>query len=79
MIEDGIWLAYRRHLGRNLIHFVLIDKKLIGFSIHIAVTQLHTQDGVVDRLLEDTRQCVADILASDNKNDTPTVDEFFIC
>lgn len=41
-------------------------------GIHIAVTQLHTQEGVVERLLDDTRQCVADILASGDKNDTPT-------
>ncbi len=42
-------------------------------SIHVAVTQLHTQPGVVEKLLEDTRQCVSEILKSNNKNDTPTV------
>ncbi|CAF1269847.1 unnamed protein product [Adineta steineri] len=41
-------------------------------GIHIAITQLHTQAGVADRLLQDTRDCVAEILKSDNKNDTPT-------
>lgn len=42
-------------------------------SLHIAVTQVHTQPGFVEKLLDDTRECVADILRSDNKNDTPTV------
>jgi len=41
-------------------------------GLHIAVTQLHTQPGVVEKLLEDTQQCVSEILKSDNKNDTPT-------
>jgi len=43
------------------------------FSLHIAVTQLHTQPGVVKKLLDDTRECVMEILKSDDKNDTPTV------
>lgn len=37
------------------------------------MTQVHTQPGIVARLLEDTRQCVEEILQSDNKNDTVTV------
>lgn len=41
-------------------------------GLHIAVTQLHTQAGVVERLLQDTRECVDEIMKSDNKNDTPT-------
>ncbi|CAF4265263.1 unnamed protein product, partial [Adineta steineri] len=49
---------------------------LIGLQnpsgMHIAVTQIHTQPGVVDKLLEDTRQCVRDILTSDVKKDTAT-------
>ncbi len=49
------------------------EEKILNCSLHIAVTQLHTQPGVVDRLLEDTRECVAKILESDDKNDTPTV------
>jgi hypothetical protein len=35
--------------------------------MHIAVTQIHTQPGIVDKLLEDTRQCVDEILESDEK------------
>ncbi|CAF1245672.1 unnamed protein product [Adineta steineri] len=49
---------------------------LIGLQnpsgMHIAVTQIHTQPGVVDKLLEDTRQCVREILTSDVKKDTAT-------
>lgn len=41
--------------------------------LHIAVTQVHTQPGVVDRLLKDTRECVEEILRSDNRTDTATV------
>jgi hypothetical protein len=41
--------------------------------MHIAVTQIHTQPGIVDKLLEDTRQCVDEILKSDQKKDTVTV------
>jgi len=41
-------------------------------GLHIAVTQLHTQPDVVEKLIEDTRKCVSEILKSDNKNDTPT-------
>ncbi|UJR36609.1 hypothetical protein I4U23_029329 [Adineta vaga] len=41
-------------------------------GLHIAVTQIHTQPGFVKKLLDDTRECVAEILRSDNKNDTPT-------
>jgi len=41
-------------------------------GMHIAVTQLHSQPGVVDRLLSDTRQCVEEILKADKKHDTPT-------
>ncbi|CAF5022183.1 unnamed protein product, partial [Rotaria magnacalcarata] len=40
--------------------------------IHIAVTQIHTQPGIVDKLLEDTRQCVEEILKSNTKKDTVT-------
>lgn len=43
------------------------------YRMHIAVTQVHTQPGVVDKLLEDTRQCVAEILSSENTKDTVTV------
>ncbi|CAF2625081.1 unnamed protein product [Rotaria sp. Silwood2] len=50
---------------------------LIGLQnppgIHIAVTQVHTQPGIVEKLLEDTQQCVDEILKSDNKTDTVTV------
>ncbi|CAF1661473.1 unnamed protein product [Adineta ricciae] len=49
---------------------------LIGLQnppgVHIAVTQIHTQEGVVEQLLEDTRQCVTEILQSNNKKDTVT-------
>ncbi|CAF1331331.1 unnamed protein product [Rotaria magnacalcarata] len=49
---------------------------LIGLQnppgIHIAVTQIHTQPGIVDKLLEDTRQCVEEILKSNTKKDTVT-------
>ncbi|CAF0916017.1 unnamed protein product [Rotaria sp. Silwood1] len=41
-------------------------------GLHIAVTQLHTQPGVADKLLEDTRQCVVEILTKEDMNDTPT-------
>jgi len=41
--------------------------------VHIAVTQVHTQPGVIDRLMEDTKECVAEILQSDTKVDTATV------
>lgn len=42
-------------------------------SIHIAVTQVHSQPGVVDKLLQDTRECVEEILKSDQKQETITV------
>ena len=41
--------------------------------IHIAITQVHTQPGFVEKLLADTRECIAEILKSNKKNDTPTV------
>ncbi|CAF3535396.1 unnamed protein product [Rotaria sordida] len=41
-------------------------------GLHIAVTQLHTQPGVVEKLLKDTRQSVAEILKTKNMSDTPT-------
>jgi sphinganine-1-phosphate aldolase len=66
-------MVYKIHPGREII--VLSENELsnFDFSLHIAVTQLHTQPGVVEKLLEDTRDCVSEILKSDNKNDTPTV------
>jgi len=49
---------------------------LIGLQnppgLHIAVTQIHTQPGLVDKLIKDTKECVADILKSDRKDDTKT-------
>ena len=41
--------------------------------IQIALTQLHTQPGVIERLVNETRECVAEIRQSNSKNDTPTV------
>ena len=64
-------MVYKAHLGM-LIYEELIYETF-DFSIHIAVTQLHVQPGVVEKLLEDTRHCVSEIMQSDNKNDTPTV------
>ena len=49
------------------------DSRVCSSSLHIAVTQLHTQPGVVETLLRDTEECVAEILKSGDKNDTPTV------
>jgi hypothetical protein len=46
--------------------------------LQIAITQLHAQPGVIDRLLEDTRQCVDEIIRSGSKNDTPTVKQWMI-
>lgn len=37
------------------------------------MTQIHTQPGVVEKLLDDTRQSVTEILKSGKKNDTLTV------
>jgi hypothetical protein len=65
-------MAYKIHQGKSIIRRSH-KEILFYFSLHIAVTQLHTQPGVVEKLLEDTRDCVSEILKSDNKNDTPTV------
>ena len=35
---------------------------MIVYSIHIAVTMLHTKPGVVERLLNDIRECVQEIM-----------------
>ena len=48
---------------------------LCSSSLHIAVTQIHTQPGLVEKLMKDTKQCVADILKSDRKDETKTVGE----
>ena len=65
-------MVYKIHRGRSII-FLYFPSIHIHSSLQIALTQLHTQPGVIDQLLEETRDCVADIMKSDNKNDTPTV------
>ncbi|CAF1562285.1 unnamed protein product [Rotaria magnacalcarata] len=41
-------------------------------GLHIALTQLHTLPGVIEKLIEETRECVAEVMKRDNTNDTPT-------
>lgn len=65
-------MVYKIHQGREII-FRYLSFIPIHSSLQIAVTQLHTQSGVIDKLIEDTRDCVTDIMRSDDKNDTPTV------
>ena len=68
-------MGYKIHLGSSIEYSVKNSFETHRFCsrLHIAVTQVHTQPGFVEKLLDDTRECVADILRSDNKNDTPTV------
>ena len=47
--------------------------------MHIAVTLIDTQPGIVNKLLEDTRICVAVILQSGDKKDTATVSHVLFC
>ena len=73
MTKDGISLVYRIHLGKIREMREETNSFDVVNRIHIAVTQIHSQPGVVERLLEDTRQCVKDILKSDRQDETKTV------
>ena len=73
MPKAGTWMGYRPQQGKEIVSTSIYCERNGRSSLHIAVTQLHTQPGVIEQLIEDTREAVAAVLKSDNKNDTPTV------
>lgn len=68
-------MAFNWFTKSTRVSFFLKQRYFISFfsRIHIALTQIHAQPGVIDKLLEDTRQCVKEILSSSDKKDTITV------